>query len=137
MGSKVRGWDHYWIMPSLGIPRYETALLYPGTCLIEGTNLSEGRGTADPFAIIGAPFIQAEPFCRAFNELNCPGVTATPVYFTPTTSKHQGTLCGGIHLHITDEKALEPVSLGVKLLARYAAESEAFRSRKAPYEIYP
>ena len=111
-----RNWDHYWVMPSLGIPRYETALLYPGTCLIEGTNLSEGRGTADPFAIIGAPFIRAEEFCRAFNDLNCPGVVATPVYFTPTASKHQGELCGGIHLHIEDEYLLKPVELGVRLL---------------------
>lgn len=111
-----RDWDHYWVMPSLGIPRYETALLYPGTCLIEGTNCSEGRGTADPFAIIGAPFIRAEEFARAFNGLNCPGVTATPTYFTPTASKHQGQLCGGIHLHIVDEYALEPVKMGVKLL---------------------
>ena len=111
-----RDWNHYWVMPSPNIPRYETALLYPGTCLIEGTNLSEGRGTADPFAIIGAPFIRAEAFCRAFNDLGCPGVTATPVYFTPSVSKFQGQVCGGIHLHIVDEAVLEPVSLGVKLL---------------------
>ena len=177
-----RDWNHYWVMPSLGIPRYETALLYPGTCLIEGTNLSEGRGTADPFAIVGAPFIRAEEFCREFNSLGCPGVVATPVYFTPTTSKHQGKLCGGMHLHIVDEYLLKPVQLGVKLLdllrrmypedfqllppfreggkpflsllaghrefespdwnleailMRYEEESEAFRLRKAPYEIYP
>lgn len=111
-----RDWGHYWVMPSLGIPRFETALLYPGTCLIEGTNLSEGRGTADPFAILGAPFIRAEQFSREFNDLGCPGVEATPVYFTPTTSKHQGSLCGGIHLHITHEKQLQPVELGVRLL---------------------
>ena len=175
-------WEHYWVMPSLGIPRYETAVLYPGTCLIEGTNLSEGRGTADPFAIIGAPFIRAEAFAKAFNELMCPGVVATPTYFTPNTSKHQGALCGGIHLHITDIYQLEPVKMGVKLLdlvrrmypddfkfldpfreggkpfisllaghrdfedpnwdaekilRRYQAESDTFRWRKAPYEIYP
>ena len=111
-----RHWNHYWVMPSLGIPRYETALLYPGTCLIEGTCLSEGRGTADPFAIIGAPFVRAEELSRAFNALDLPGVVTTPVYFTPTTSKHQGTLCGGIHLHIVDETALRPVELGVRLL---------------------
>lgn len=111
-----RDWGHCWVMPSLGIPRYETALLYPGTCLIEGTNLSEGRGTADPFGILGAPFIQTEEFCRAFNALGLPGVEATPVYFTPTTSKHQGSLCGGIQLHIMDEKTIQPVALGVRLL---------------------
>ena len=115
-GMTFRDWRHCWVAPSLGVPRFETALLYPGTCLIEGTNLSEGRGTADPFAILGAPFIRAEGFCRAFNELGCPGVEATPVYFNPTVSKHQGELCGGIHLHITDEKAVQPVALGVRLL---------------------
>lgn len=112
-----RDWERYWIIPSLNIPRFETALLYPGTCLIEGTNCSEGRGTADPFAIIGAPFIRAEAFSKAFNALGNPGVVATPVYFTPTTSKHQGVLCGGIHIHIVDEEAIRPVELGVRLLA--------------------
>lgn len=111
-----RDWGHCWVMPSVGIPRFETALLYPGTCLIEGTNLSEGRGTADPFCILGAPFIRAEAFCQAFGALGLPGVEATPVYFTPTASKHQGVLCGGIQLHIMDEKALRPVELGVRLL---------------------
>lgn len=111
-----RDWGKPWVMPSPNIPRFETALLYPGTCLIEGTNCSEGRGTADPFAIIGAPFIRSEKFCRAFNDRKLPGVTATPVYFTPTASKHQGTLCGGIHLHVMEETALRPVELGVRLL---------------------
>lgn len=115
-GMTFRDWGHCWVMPSLGIPRFETALLYPGTCLIEGTNLSEGRGTADPFAILGAPFIRAEEFCREFNGFHCPGVEATPVYFTPTASKHQGTLCGGAQLHVTDEAGLQPAAMGVKLL---------------------
>ena len=176
-----RDWGHCWVMPSVGIPRFETALLYPGTCLIEGTNLSEGRGTADPFGILGAPFIQAEEFARRFRAMKLPGVEATPVYFTPTASKHQGVLCGGIQLHIMDEKALRPVELGVRLLdllrriypndfaflppirqdgkrfisllaghrefenpnwnadtilARYEAESQAFRTRKMRYERY-
>lgn len=176
-----RDWEHYWVMPSPNIPRYETALLYPGTCLIGGTCLSGGRGTADPFAIIGAPFIRAEAFAREFNRLDCPGVTATPVYFTPTASKHQGALCGGIYLHVVDDYLLRPVELGVKLLdllrtlypaefhflppvreggkpflsllaghrgfedpnwnvqdilRSYAWESDTFRWRKAPYEIY-
>lgn len=111
-----RDWNHYWIMPSPNVPRFETALLYPGTCLIEGTNLSEGRGTADPFAIIGAPYVDADTLTREFNALGCPGITATPIYFTPTASKHAGSLCGGIHLHIVDEARLEPVAMGVKLL---------------------
>ena len=173
-----RDWNHYWTMTSPNIPRFETALLYPGTCLIEGTNLSEGRGTTDPFAIIGAPFIRAEAFSRAFNDLDCPGVVATPVYFIPYVSKFQGEICGGIHLHIVDEARLKPTEMGVRLLdlvrrmypddfqilkgdmpfisslaghreyedpnwdmeeliRRYDRESEAFRLRKAKYEIYP
>ena len=111
-----RDWNHYWTMTSPNIPRYETALLYPGTCLIEGTNLSEGRGTADPFSVIGAPYIRAEEFSKAFNNMGCPGVVATPVYFIPCVSKHQGTICGGIHLHIVDEAALRPVEMGLRLL---------------------
>lgn len=180
-GMTFREWGHYWVMPSPNIPRYETALLYPGTCLIEGTNCSEGRGTADPFAIIGAPFIKAEAFARAFNGLGCPGVTATPISFIPSASKHQGEICGGIHLHVVEESRLKPVELGLRLLdllrSMYPAdfrilapvreggrpflsllaghrgfedpdwelqplleccvrEAEAFRQRKAPYEMY-
>ncbi len=111
-----RDWGRLWIMPSLGIPRFETALLYPGTCLFEGTCWSEGRGTADPFAIVGAPGVDAERFSAAFNSLGLPGVVSTPVYFVPNSSKHAGETCGGIHLHITDEGALRPVELGFRLL---------------------
>ena len=111
-----RDWGRPWILPSPNIPRYETALLYPGTCLFEGTNCSEGRGTADPFAIIGAPFVKAEAFTKAFEERNLPGIMATPIYFTPSASKHQGKICGGVHLHVMDEKKLEPVKTGVILL---------------------
>lgn len=109
-------WGRVWVMPSLAIPRFETALLYPGTCLIEGTNCSEGRGTADPFAIVGAPFVRAEDFARKFNALGCPGVTVTPVWFTPFYSKHAGTLCGGVHFHVTDKNALRPVAMGLRLV---------------------
>lgn len=115
-GMTFADWGQPWVMPSLAMPRYETALLYPGTCLIEGTNCSEGRGTADPFAMIGAPFIRAETFARAFNAMACPGVIATPVYFTPVSSKHQGQLCGGIHLHVLDAAAIQPVAMGWRLL---------------------
>lgn len=109
-------WQLPWVMPSPNIPSFETALLYPGTCYMEGTNCSEGRGTSDPFAIIGAPFVDAEDLTAAFNRLQLPGVVATPVYFTPTASKHQGALCGGIHLHVMDAQALRPVEMGVHLL---------------------
>ena len=109
-------WGRLWVMPSLAMPRYETALLYPGTCLFEGTNWSEGRGTADPFAIIGAPGVDADRLSEAFNKLKPEGVVSTPVYFVPSASKHKGVTCGGVHLHITDEKVLRPVELGYRLL---------------------
>ena len=115
-GMSFPDWGKPWVMPSLAMPRYETALLYPGTCLIEGTNCSEGRGTADPFAIIGAPFVDAEEFCREFSALTLPGAAATPVYFTPTASKHCGELCGGVQLHVMDADALRPYELGMRLL---------------------
>lgn len=109
-------WGRIWVMPSLGIPRFETALLYPGTCLFEGTSWSEGRGTADPFAIIGAPGVDADRLSEAFNDLGLEGVVSTPVYFVPSSSKHKGERCGGVHLHVTDAKALQPVELGYRLM---------------------
>ena len=109
-------WGRLWVMPSLAMPRYETALLYPGTWLFEGTNWSEGRGTADPFAIIGAPGVDADRLSDAFNGLKLAGVVSTPVYFVPSASKHKGVTCGGVHLHVTDEDALRPVELGYLLL---------------------
>ena len=111
-----RNWNRPWLMPSPNIPRYETALLYPGMCLLEGTNCSEGRGTADPFAIFGAPFIRSEAFCRAFEAEKFPGVTATPICFTPTASKYRGEVCGGLHLHIMEEEKLKPTELGIGIL---------------------
>lgn len=109
-------WGQAWIKPSPNIPDYETALLYPGACLIEGTNLSEGRGTDAPFAILGAPFVDSKKLCEAFRALNLPGVEAEALDFTPSASKHCGVLCHGLHLHITDANALRPVELGIRLL---------------------
>ena len=109
-------WGRLWVMPSLAMPRFETALLYPGTCLFEGTCWSEGRGTADPFAIVGAPGVDADKLSDAFNGLGLAGVVSTPVYFVPNASKHQGKTCGGVHLHVTDGEALRPVELGYRLL---------------------
>ena len=115
-GMDFSCWERIWVMPSLAMPRFETALLYPGTCLIEGTNCSEGRGTAAPFELVGAPFIQAEDFAKKFNALGCPGITATPVWFTPAYSKHQDSLCGGVHFHVTHKESLRPVAMGLRLI---------------------
>ena len=109
-------WKRAWVMTSPGIPTFETALLYPGTCLIEGTNLSEGRGTSAPFSIIGAPFIQGEALSEAFNQLKLPGVVSTPIWFTPAVSKFAGENCGGIHIHVTDPISLRAFEMGIRLL---------------------
>ncbi|MFD0716910.1 exo-beta-N-acetylmuramidase NamZ domain-containing protein [Paenibacillus sp. GCM10027626] len=105
-----------WIPPSMGIPRFHTALLYPGTCLFEGTNLSEGRGTTAPFEIVGAPFVDGERLAAEMNGKRLPGVHFRSVYFKPTFSKHEGELCGGVYAHVLDERTLRPVELGVELL---------------------
>lgn len=109
-------WGKIWQMPSLSLPTFEQTALYPGTCIFEGTALSEGRGTSAPFRMIGGPEVDGEKMTRAFCGLGLPGVTATPVYFEPACSKHQGTLCGGVMLHVMDYEALRPVRVGIELL---------------------
>lgn len=128
-GEAFPEWGTIWQMPSLGLPTFEGAALYAGTCIFEGTALSEGRGTAAPFRIIGAPGIDGERMVREFSALKLPGVAAVPVYFAPTTSKHQGEVCGGVMLHVTNFAALRPVTLGVELLGlfqRLYPEQSAF-----------
>ena len=122
---KLEGWQREmrfpetgitWIHPSLNMPRYETALLYTGTCLFEGTNCSEGRGTTFPFEMIGAPFIKADQLADAMNAKKLAGVQFRPVYFKPTSSKHNGDFCGGVQLYIQDAKRIKPLEVGVHLL---------------------
>ncbi|MFD2114610.1 exo-beta-N-acetylmuramidase NamZ domain-containing protein [Paenibacillus yanchengensis] len=105
-----------WVHPSLGIPRYETALLYVGTCLFEGTNCSEGRGTTFPFELIGAPYIQAEQLAQQMNDKGLEGIFFRPVYFKPNMSKHAGELCGGVQLYITNHATIRPLDVAVTLL---------------------
>lgn len=108
------GWE--WQPPSVALTSFEAALLYPGTCLIEGVNLSEGRGTEAPFRIIGADYVDGEQLCRAFEGCHLAGVRAEPVRFTPTASKYEGIACEGLRLHVTDADAVRPVTVGVTLL---------------------
>jgi uncharacterized protein YbbC (DUF1343 family) len=115
-----------WVPPSPNVPGYETALLYPGTCLIEGTNVSEGRGTALPFQQIGAPWLNGRELAAQLNALGLPGVGARATAFAPLGSKHAGLRCEGIQLHITDAAALRPVALGVHLLAALRRGSPEF-----------
>ena len=105
-----------WVMPSPNMPTLDTAIVYDATCLYEGTNISEGRGTTKPFELVGAPFIKADALAEAMNKLNLPGVIFRPAHFTPTFSKHAGELCGGVQLHVTDRDIFEPVKTGLFLL---------------------
>lgn len=105
-----------WMMPSPNMPRFETALLYPGTCLFEGTNLSEGRGTAAPFEMIGASFVNAIHLVTAMNAKYLKGVLFSPAYFRPSASKFQGEECEGVHIHVTDPEQLQAAETGLELL---------------------
>lgn len=105
-----------WVPPSMGIPKFETALLYPGLCLFEGTNLSEGRGTTGPFELIGAPFLNAQELAAAMQTKKLGGVAFTPAYFTPTASKFRGEPCEGVQIHVTDPRGISPVEVGLTLL---------------------
>lgn len=115
-----------WVHPSMGIPRFETALLYAGTCLFEGTNLSEGRGTTFPFEMIGAPFIEPQRLADEMNGRKLPGVRFRPVYFKPTASKFRGELCGGVQLYVTDAHAVRPLETGITLLYTIKRHYEPF-----------
>ncbi len=109
-------WKKIWIAPSPALMNFESVLCYPGTCLLEGTNISEGRGTAAPFRIVGAEFIDAEALADSLKRERIPGVVATPVWFTPSTSKYEGKNCGGVTFHVTDAQKFRPVTLGITLL---------------------
>ncbi|MFF7165905.1 exo-beta-N-acetylmuramidase NamZ domain-containing protein [Streptomyces sp. NPDC008086] len=104
-----------WVPPSPNMPTPETALVYPGTCLFEGTNLSEGRGTTRPFELLGAEGIDGR-WAAAANELGLPGVRFREAYFAPTFSKFQGKTIGGVQIHVHDRAAYDPVRTGIGLL---------------------
>lgn len=105
-----------WVPPSPNIPTPDAARVYPGTCFIEGTTLSEGRGTAKPFETFGAPYIDADRLADDLNEQNLPGARWRATHFIPTFSKHRDAPCHGCQLHVTDAAALRPVAAGVHLL---------------------
>jgi uncharacterized protein YbbC (DUF1343 family) len=104
-----------WVPPSPNMPTPETALVYAGTCLFEGTNLSEGRGTTRPFELLGAEGIDRR-WAQAANALGLPGVRFREAYFAPTFSKFQGRTVGGVQLHVHDREAFDPVRTGIALL---------------------
>lgn len=108
-----------WVMPSPNMPTLETVAVYPGTCVFEGTNLSEGRGTTRPFEIVGAPFVQPPELARRLNAAGLPGVRFREAWFKPTFSKHSGVRCGGVQLHVTDPDKFDAVRTGLVMLKTF------------------
>ncbi len=105
-----------WVLPSPNIPSLSCAIAYPGTCLVEGTNVSEGRGTTMPFELIGAPYIDAFKLAEELAKLKLPGVVFRPAGFTPTFSKYQGQVCQGVQVIVMDRDIFEPVRTGMHLI---------------------
>lgn len=105
-----------WVVPSPNFPTPQTAILYNATCIFEGTNISEGRGTTIPFEIAGAPFVNAKEYATKLNDLHLKGVYFRPMYFTPTFSKHEKKMCGGVQVHVIDKDTFEPVKTGWAML---------------------
>lgn len=139
---QMRGWrrDQWfdetglpWVQPSPNLPTLDSVTLYAGTCMIEGTNLSEGRGTTRPFEYVGAPWIDPFRLAQELAGRDLPGCAFRPAYFTPTFSKHAGVVCGGVQVHITDRETLQAAVLGMHLLeVARRIEPEQFSWRASP-----
>ncbi len=141
---KMEGWERaFWyeqtglpfVMPSPNIPTVDTCVIFPGTVHIEGTEVSEGRGTTKPFELIGAPYIDPVVFKRELDSLDLPGVEFRSTYFQPTFQKHGRVTCGGVQIHMTDREALLPVITGVAVMkAAYDLYPEHFLWKQSAYE---
>lgn len=139
---KAQGWSRrdyspgQWTLPSPNMPSFATALVYPGAVLLEGTNLSEGRGTTRPFELVGAPFIDPFQLANELQRLKLPGARFVPMFFKPEFSKHAGRVCGGVLVQVTDRKKFRSFRTYYELI-RLAARlhPEAFLWQQPPYEF--
>lgn len=124
-----------WVMPSPNMPTVDTAVVYPGSVMIEGTNLSEGRGATRPFEIIGAPFIDPWELVEELKQDNLPGVVFRPLHFEPAFHKFANDLCGGVQIHVTDRSAYKPVITGVAIVSTIRRlYPDHFEWKQPPYE---
>jgi uncharacterized protein YbbC (DUF1343 family) len=124
-----------WIMPSPNLPTLDSATVYPGMVLVEGTMMSEGRGTTRPFEFAGAPYIDPRRLAGELNALNLPAVNFRPAYFEPTFQKHAGSMCGGVQIHVKERDELEPFLTGIAVIATVRRlYPESFQWRLPPYE---
>jgi uncharacterized protein YbbC (DUF1343 family) len=125
-----------WVMPSPNMPTPQTALVYPGMCLLEGTNLSEGRGTTRPFELFGAPWLDPQRLADDLSRERFEGVGFRPCSFTPTWDKHKGQRCHGVQIHVAYPRGLDAVRLGVAAIVHARAQDPAkFRWRTEKYEF--
>ena len=124
-----------WVLPSPNMPTLDTAIVYPGTVLFEGTLLSEGRGTTRPFELVGAPWVDADRFAEAMNSLDLPGVFFRPAVFEPTFQKHAQRVCGGCQIHVIDRGSFRSTMTGVALIQTFRrVDPSSFAWRPPPYE---
>ncbi len=124
-----------WVLPSPNMPTLDTATVYPGMCLLEGTNMSEGRGTTRPFELFGAPFINPDTLIGLLETFRLPGVVFRPLHFQPTFQKHAGKLCGGAQIHVINREKFRPFKTGVAIIkAINELYPGQFRWKKPPYE---
>ena len=124
-----------WLMPSPNMPTVETAVVYPGSVMIEGTALSEGRGTTRPFEIMGAPYVEPYLLIDELKRDNLPGVVFRPLHFQPNFHKFAGELCGGIQIHVTDRASFTPVITGVAIISAIRRlYPDRFEWKQPPYE---
>jgi len=129
-------WDQPFVLPSPNMPTYDTALVYPGGCLLEGTNLSDGRGTTRPFEITGAPFVDGTKLAHDLEATKLPGFIARPMSFEPTFHKHAKQSCGGVQIHVTNPKTFRPVATYVALIAlAHHQRPDQFKFRTEKYEF--
>ncbi len=134
-GTCFDGTVQPWVLPSPNMPTLDTAIVYPGLVLLEGTNISEGRGTTKPFEIVGAPWIEPRAFAAALASFELSGVAFRPLFFTPAWDKYAAEPCGGIQIHVTDRRAFRPVRCGAAIVAAAARlHPGRFRWNAPPYE---
>jgi uncharacterized protein YbbC (DUF1343 family) len=124
-----------WALPSPNMPTVDTAVVYPGGCLFEATNLSEGRGTTRPFELVGAPYLDSWRFADGLNALQLPGVTFRAHPFEPTFNKHARTFCGGCFIHVTDRHTFQPLLVALAMLQETIRQApNDFAWKEPPYE---
>jgi uncharacterized protein YbbC (DUF1343 family) len=124
-----------WILPSPNIPTVDSCVVFPATVHIEGTELSEGRGTTKPFELNGAPFIDPYDWVLELEKFNFDGVKFRHVFFRPTFQKCAGHTCGGVQIHVTDREAFTPVLVGIAMIkTAYDMYTDKFEWKRDPYE---